>query len=131
MEQLLKEQVNRILELSLFEGYKWKPSTSQRKAFAQKMQDPAEKADYEARKQVQADKRRAGSKFDYTTAGGNYVPTSTQYKYAIQFLGGMDLSPDQFNACQMVISGYINNDKIHHDYIHIVNELIRSQNSKF
>ena len=128
MEKLLKEQIFRIQELIQFEGYKWKPSASQRKAFAQKMQDPYEKAEYEARKQAKLDKNRAGSQFDYNTAGGNYVPTSTQYEYAIKFLGSMDLTPEQENACNMVISGYMMQDKIRHDDIHIVNELIRSQN---
>lgn len=110
-------------------SYKWKPSRSQRAAFAAKMQNPDEKAAYEARKQAKADKLTAGSKFDYASAGGEYVPTLHQYEQAVKFMGSSQLTPEQFDACTMVMSGYSSNERIHHDYIHIVNELIRANNS--
>jgi len=109
--------------------YKWKPSQSQRKAFAIRMQDAGERTAYEARKQAKADKRRAGSKFDYSTAGGEYVPTQYQYVQAIRFLANNQLTPEQFDACTMVINAYTSNERVHHDYIHIVNELIRATNN--
>lgn len=105
-------------------GYKWKPNASQRRAFAAKMNNPDERAQYEADKKVREDKRRAGSQYDYHTAGGSYIPTQAQYEFAISY--GGELTPEQRNAFNMVISGYIMQDKVHHDYIHVVNELLRS-----
>lgn len=107
-------------------GYKWKPSASQRKAFAAKMQNPIERAKYEQSKIEKAYKRRADSKFEYNSAGGMYVPTQHQYDCAIRYLQTKELTHEQQDACNMVTSAYICQDKVHHDYIHIVNELIRS-----
>lgn len=107
-------------------GYKWKPSASQRKAFAAKMQDPTERAEYEQRKATRADRRRFGSKFDYNSAGGMYVPTQNQYDCAMRYLQTKELTHEQQEACNMVMSAYSCQDKVHHDYIHIVNELVRS-----
>ena len=107
-------------------GYKWKPSASQRKAFAIRMQNPDERAAYEARKQAKAEERRATSKFDYASAGGMYIPTQFQYEQAMKYLHTPGISHEQLDACNMVISGYACNERIHHDYIHIVNELIRA-----
>lgn len=108
-------------------AYKWKPSAAQRKAFADKMKDPEQQAAYHQRKHDKAEKRRAGSNFSYSSAGGNYVPTKIQYEYAMKFLGDKELSEEQGHACTMVVSGFSCNEKVHHDYIHVVNELIRSQ----
>ena len=107
-------------------GYRWKPSASQRKAFAEKMQDPEEKAAYYERKEARADARRSTSQFDYCSAGGNYVPTQAQYEAAIRFKW-RELTPIQDDACNQVMYGYSCQEKVHHDYIHIVNELNRSQ----
>jgi hypothetical protein len=108
-------------------SYRWKPSASARREFAQNMQDEQFKSDYYARKQARADKRRAKSQFDYNTAGGEYKPTKEQHDQALNFLNERtDLTPEQCNACNMVLSGYILNENVDHDYIHIVNELIRS-----
>ena len=108
------------------EAYKCKPSASQRKAFAQKMQDPDEQLAYIKRKEEKLEKKRSTSKYDYKTAGGEYVPTKVQYDFVInnmeQFVSG-----DEKDAANMVIYGYVNNEKIHHDNIHIVNEKIRSK----
>lgn len=107
-------------------AYKWKPSKSARREFAQKMANDSEfAADYYARKEEKANKKRAGSKFDYGTAGGEYVPTQYQHDNAMIFLQTKQLSLEQETACNIVVSGYSCKDKAHHDYIHIVNELIR------
>ena len=108
------------------EAYKWKPSVSQRKAFAQKMQDPDEQLAYIKRKEEKLEKKRSTSKYDYKTAGGEYVPTKVQYDFVINNMEQF-VSRDEKDAANMVIYGYVNNEKIHHDNIHIVNEKIRSK----
>jgi hypothetical protein len=108
------------------EAYKWKPSASQRKAFAQKMQDPDEQLAYIKRKEEKLEKKRSTSKYDYKTAGGEYVPTKAQYDFVINNMEQF-VSSDEKDAANMVIYGYVNNEKIHHDNIHIVNEKIRSK----
>jgi len=107
-------------------SYKWKPSKSQRRAFAERMQDPKEQAEYYARKEARAEKRRARSQFDYNTAGGKYVPTKDQYNAAMDFMMTAALTDQQKSACDMVIYGYNFQEKVHHDHIHIVNELRRA-----
>ena len=106
---------------------KWKPSASQKKAFAEKMKDPEEQAAYLQRKEDRAEKRRAGSRFNYSTAGGNYMPTEGQYKEALRFIGKGDLTQEQFNACNIVMSAWVCQEKCHHDQIHVVNELTRNR----
>lgn len=107
-------------------AYKWKPSKTQRREFAIKMQDPEEKRAYEERKANKRDKMREGSKFDYSTAGGFYVPTQFQYEEALKFKGSK-LTDEQDDACNQVMYGYSCQEKIHHDYIHIINELLRNK----
>lgn len=108
-------------------AYKWKPSKSQRREFAEKMNNDADfAASYYQRKEDRAVKRRAGSQFNYSSAGGNYVPTKIQYDFAFKFLAELELTNEQKDACNIVISAFSMNDRTHHDYIHIVNELIRS-----
>lgn len=107
-------------------SYKWKPSRAQRTAFAARMQDPGERAAYEQRKADRAARRRAGSQFDYEKAGGEYVPTKAQHDAATKFLLiGIELTAGQKEACNIVVFGYSCQEKVHHDYIHRVNELIR------
>jgi hypothetical protein len=123
-------------------AYKWKPSASQRRAFAEKMQDPDEQAAYQARKQNKADKLRAGSSFDYGSAGGNYVPTQAQYAFCLENMhlaqiqddkvrnGDADPYPNNIRCVDVfnqVMYGFTCQEKVHHDYIHIVNELRRDQ----
>ena len=106
-------------------GYKWKPSKSQRKAFAERMQDPIERTAYETRKVEKAAKRRETSSFDYDKAGGEYVPTKEQYLFVFR---NLDLfkTPQEKNAAEIILSGYSLNEKVHHDFIHIVNEIRRT-----
>jgi hypothetical protein len=106
-------------------SYKWRSSPTQRREFAQKMNNDSEfAAEYEARKQAKAEKRRSTSNFDYDKAGGEYVPTKAQYDFCFN---NMDLfvTNEEETAANMVMSGYSCNEKVHHDYIHIVNEKIR------
>lgn len=106
-------------------AYKWKPSKSQRRAFAERMQDPEEQAAYDARKEQKAQKRRESSQFDYKTAGGSYVPTQEQFWFCAEHSEMFETMEEQ-TACNMVMSGYTCNDKVDHDYIHIVNEKRRA-----
>lgn len=103
-------------------GYRWKPSRSQKRDFAQRMQDPEERAAYYQRKEDRKKKNKASSKFDYETAGGNYVPTQHQYETSLKMLSDDELTSEQKDAANQVIYGYTTNEKIHHDYIHLVNE---------
>jgi hypothetical protein len=89
------------------------------------MQNPEFATAYHDRRQVKTDKRRAGSNFDYESAGGYYVPTALQNSDAQRFIFTKTLTREQEEACNMVTSGYSLNEKVHHDYIHIVNELRR------
>lgn len=109
-------------------AYRWKPSKAQRREFAQRMQDPDEKAAYEARKVEKAEKRRAGSKFDYNSAGGRYVPTKEQHDFCFNNMH-LFATSEEVDAANMVMSGFVCNERVHHDYIHIVNEKRRSQNT--
>lgn len=123
LRELIQTTIDKKIQV---EAYKWRPSASQRREFARRMQDPEEKAAYEKRKLDKANKRRAGSRFDYGSAGGNYIPTQSQYNFV---MNNMDLftAPDEREAANKVIQGYTCKEKIHHDYIHIVNEKIRKQ----
>jgi len=106
---------------------KWQPSKTARRAFAIKMQDPTERKAYEDRKNVKADKRRSSSKFDYISAGGSYLPTKMQADAAFEFLTSKIMTSEQTEACNAVFSAYGLNEKIAHDSIHVVNELIRAK----
>lgn len=94
-------------------------------AFAAKMKDPLERAAYEDNKRVKLEKRRAASQFDYETSGGEYVPTQAQSDFCVSHMGAFS-TPAENLAAQEVIRGYSCNEKIAHDYIHIVNEKIRT-----
>jgi len=104
--------------------YKWRPSITQRREFAERMKDPDEKKAYENRKIAKADKRRSDSKFNYYTAGGMYIPTQQQFEFCLN--RPSDLTDEEEFAFNMVMSGFSLNEKVHHDYIHIVNEKMRS-----
>ena len=106
-------------------AYRWKPSASQRRAFAEKMKDPGEQAAYYQRKNTKEEKRRSTSDFDYEKAGGNYVPTRAQYDFCMNHYELFETSKEK-DAANFVISAFSLNEKVHHDYIHIVNEKIRS-----
>ena len=104
---------------------KWKPSKRQRREFAEKMQDSEFARAYLERKEKRAEHRRATSAYDYETAGGYYVPTELQYKAALT-LGAMTKDLKVKEACNWVLYGYDSKERVHHDYIHVVNEFIRT-----
>lgn len=106
-------------------AYKWKPSKSAAREFAQKMQNDSEfAANYYAKKEEKKAKKRATSKFDYETAGGNYVATKMQYDFCMRNMNLFETSEEQ-NSANQVIYSFSCNEKIHHDNIHVVNEKIR------
>ena len=108
--------------------YRWKPSKTAKREFAQKMQNDTDFAQqYEQRKVDKATKRRNTSNFDYNTAGGNYVPTKEQNDFC-HANESKAVTIEQKEAFTMVMYGYSCNEKVHHDYIHIVNEMRRNNN---
>ncbi len=119
-----------ILEQMSLEAYKWRPSASQRRAFADKMNDPEARAAYEKRKAEKDSKRKSTSKFDYSTAGGSYVPTKDQYDFVMQNKDKF-VNPEEIEAMNQVLYGYTTNEKIHHDHIHIVNDKLRSSGNSY
>lgn len=106
-------------------SYKWKPSASQKREFAERMKNPEEQAAYEARKVEKLQKKRAGSRFDYNSAGGYYTPTKEQHDFCF---ANMELfvTSEEKDAMNFVMSGFSCNEKVHHDFIHIVNEKRRT-----
>ena len=100
---------------------KWKPSKAARREFAEKMQNPGYAEQYYARKKARADKRRGGSEFNYETAGGYYVPSQNQHYQALKLLKN-NPTDQQREAAEIICVGYYNMDKVHNDYIHIINE---------
>jgi hypothetical protein len=106
---------------------KWRPSASQRREFAQNMKDPGFAAAYYERKEARVAKRRATSKFNYDSAGGMYAPTQAQYDFCMSHMDVFDTSEER-TAADMVLFGFTCQEKIHHDFRHIVNEKIRHYN---
>jgi hypothetical protein len=106
--------------------YKWKPSKAQRREFAERMAtDTAYNEAYNQRKEQRAVNKRTTSKFDYQTAGGEYIPTEYQNKVAFELLN-LNPTAEQEEACNMVLYGYSCKEKVRHDFIHIINEYIRT-----
>lgn len=103
---------------------KWKPSASQRRAFAERMKDPDEQAAYNDRKS--AKKEKFYDSLDAPGSGCNYVATQSQHDFCV-FNRPPNLTPDQDDACNQVAFSFSCNEKIDHYYIHIVNELIRNK----
>ena len=107
-------------------AYKWKPSKTARREFAQKMSNDQQFAsDYYERKKLKADKRRAQSSFDYETAGGSFIPTKEQHDFCL-FNVNLFVLPEEKAAANDVMFGYSCREKVSHDSIHIVNEKRRS-----
>lgn len=108
--------------MGTFKNGRYRPSKSEKRAFAIRMQDKDEKQAYEARKEAKAEKRRSTSQFNYSKAGGSYVPTKEQYIFVMNH---DYTTSEEREAFDMVVYGYSCQEKISHDYIHIVNELRR------
>jgi len=64
------------------------------------------------------------SRFSYKTAGGYFIPKYHQYIYSMNHLNASRCT-EQIEAMEKVIDGYILQAPIHHDYIHVVNQMIR------
>lgn len=108
-------------------AYKWRPSATQRKEFAIKMQnDPEYAKAYNERKRKREEKRRAESKYDYNSAGGYYIPTREQHDAAWELLDNT-MDSDIQDSCNQVIFGYTCKEKIFHDHIHVINEFRRKR----
>jgi len=105
---------------------KWRPSKTAKREFAQNMQNPEFAKKYYQKKEQKADKRRSKSKFDYNSAGGNYVPTKLQNDFCFEN-SHLFVTVSEEEAKHEILFGYSNNEKVSHDYIHIVNEKIRSK----
>lgn len=100
-------------------GYRWKPNASQRREFAERIKDPAEQAAYAERK-----------RHNHSYAGfkdKSFIPTQQQYDYAMYLIGlGLEsISYKVADAANMVTSAWVCQDKVHHDYIHIINSVQR------
>lgn len=107
--------------------YKWKPNKAQRREFAERMAtDTAYSEAYHQNKKQRAEKKRSTSKFDYQTAGGEYIPTESQNKAAFELLN-LNPTSEQKEACNMVLYGYSCKERVHRDFIHLVNEYMRSR----
>lgn len=105
-------------------AYKWRPSASQRRAFAEKMQNDEDfKSSYLQRK---AEKREQFyNSLEKKNTKCFYYVTKEQYNFAMY-----EASPEneeQKQACDMVVSSFAINEKCDHFFIHIVNEMRRNQ----
>lgn len=107
-------------------AYKWKPSKAQKKDFAIKMQNPEFATAYEKTREEKARKKREKSEFDYSSAGGFYLPTKRQYEFCIEY-PELFITSQENIARDNIIFGFTCQEKMNHDYIHIVNEKIRSR----
>lgn len=97
--------------------YKWKPSASQKRAFAEKMKDPQEQAAYEERK-------RQKKLYD-NWKDKDFIPTKEQHDFC--FVNIHLVSGEQRNAFNIVMSGYSCQEKVNHSFIHVVNQLRRGE----
>jgi hypothetical protein len=81
-----------------------------------------------AKKVAKMEANRTKSQFNYSTAGGSYIPTKEQYEAASAMLCNGVCEPNSAKAksAEMVQISFITQTKVHHDHIHIVNEYRRS-----
>ena len=98
-------------------SYKWKPNASQRREFAQRMQNPEEKAAYENKK--------AEKKLYDNWKDKDFVPTKEQADFCFNH-SNLFITEEEKDAINFVTSAYSLNEKVNHCYIHIVNEKRRA-----
>jgi hypothetical protein len=101
-------------------GYKWRPNASQRKAFAEKMKDPDEQKAYQERKY-----------FNHSYEGfkdKNFIPTKEQHDFCFNHMELFTTIEEQ-SAMNEIMSSYVCQEKVNHQYIHIVNEKRRNYES--
>lgn len=104
-------------------AYRWKPNATQRREFSEKMKDEKERKAYEDRK-----------RYKNSYAGFNdkkFIPTKMQYDYTMHLIGlnYESMSNKVKIAANIVSSAFVCQDKIHHDYIHIINSIHRGDNT--
>ena len=107
---------------------RWTPSKTQRREFAQRMQnDPEYAAAYEARKTARIEKQREkmSNSCEAPGSGLMYYATQAQHDFCVFKRTGVQTS-EQEDACNMVASAYSCNEKVDHYYLHIVAELMRT-----
>lgn len=108
-------------------NYRWSPSKSQRREFAQKMQNDSDFANaYNERKA--AKKEKFYESLESKDSGSRFVPSKAQHDYAV-FDRSQNTTDEHDEACNMVASAFACNEKCDHRFIHIVNELRRKVNS--
>lgn len=100
-----------------FNKKKWRPNAGQKRAFIQRMQDPAEEAAYTARK--------SASRLYDNWKEKDFVPTMEQYNYCMENI--TMATGEQLNALNQVIYGFTCQEKVNHAYIHVVNQLRRGE----
>jgi predicted nucleotidyltransferase component of viral defense system len=98
-------------------GYRWKPNATQRREFAQRMQDPVEREAYE--------KRKAEKKLYDNWKYKDFIPTKEQFNFCLNHMN-LFVTQDEINAMNLLMSAYTSNEKVNHCYIHIVNEKRRN-----
>lgn len=101
--------------------YKWKPNASQRHAFAEKMKDPDEQAAYTERKRLKHSYEGFKDK--------NFIPTKEQHDFCCNHMELFTTIEEQ-TAVNIVMSGYICQDKVDHNMIHIINVMRRKEISE-
>jgi hypothetical protein len=101
-------------------SYKWKPSASQRREFAERMKDPEEQRAY--------DQRKVKKMLYDNWKDKDFVPTKEQHDFCMNHFELFSTFEEK-NAHALVISAYSLNEKVNHNFIHIVNEKRRSQNT--
>ena len=106
---------------------KWKPSAAAKREFAAKMQDPEYVAQRLAKKEAKQIERIEKSRFNYSTAGGKYVPTKDQHDFALTNIERAErLGPAYAESFRMVMHGFTTQTPVDHDHIHRVNTIKRS-----
>ena len=97
--------------------YNWKPNKKQRAAFAEKMQNPVEKAEYEAKK--------AKKKLYDNWKDKDFIPTKEQHDFVLSHID-LFVTPEEIEAVNIVMSGYACNERVNHSYIHVINQKRRN-----
>ena len=63
----------------------------------------------------------------YNSTGGFYVPTQFQYTFCKKNIHLFN-TPEEKDVINQIFYGYSCSEKVNHDYIHIVIEIIRKKN---
>jgi len=102
--------------------FKWKPNASQRRAFAERMQDSDEQSAYYSRQL--AKKNKFYDSFYHPGSGVECIASKSAHDFCIFDRRGID-TPELEDAANQVVFSFSCNEKIDHYYIHIINSIIR------